>query len=109
MSWRVITGLLFLYIMVVLLTGVMTEVYMGSNETTIIDYMVRPETPTYNNPVGGISTTFATSAGFIGAVFKALLLESPIFANEYMIIRVLILTVAAGVMVYWVISGRQSM
>jgi hypothetical protein len=109
MSWRVITGLLFLYIIVVLLTGVMTETYYGANETTVIDYLVRPETPTYNNPVGGISATFATSAGFMQALFKALLLESPIFAGEYVIIRIIILCVAAGVIIYWVISGRQSM
>lgn len=109
MSWRVITGLLFLYIVVVLLTSVLTEVYWSDNETTIIDYMLRPETPTYNNPVGGISVTFATSAGFIGALFKALFLESPIFNNEWMIVKYLILTVTLGVIIYWVISGRQSM
>jgi hypothetical protein len=109
MSWRVITGLLFLYILVVLLTGILTKTYYGANETTVIDYLVRPETPTYNNPVGGISATFATSAGFMSALFKALLLESPIFADEYVIIRILILCVAAGVIIYWVISGRQSM
>ena len=109
MSWRVITGLLFLYIMVVLLTGALTETYYGANETTVIDYLIRPETPTYNNPVGGISQTFATSAGFISAFFKALLLESPIFYGDYFIVRVLILTVAAGVIIYLVISGRQSM
>ena len=109
MSWRVIAGLLFLYIIVVLLTGMLTEMYWGSNETTIVDYMLRPETPTYNNPVGGIAVTFATSAGFISALFKALFLESPIFYGEYQIIRILILVVAISVIVYWVISGRQSM
>jgi hypothetical protein len=109
MSWRVIAGLLFLYIVVVLLTGVLTEVYFGTNETTIIDYMLRPETPTYNNPVGGISATFATSAGFMSALFKALFLESPLFYGDYQIIRILILVVAISVIIYWVISGRQSM
>jgi len=108
MSWRVISGLLFLYLMVVFLTTILTKVW-SSNETTIMDFLVRPETPTYNNPVGGISQTFAASVGFIGALFKALLLESPIFDGPYVIVRIMILTVAAGVIIYWVISGRQSM
>jgi hypothetical protein len=109
MSWRVITGILFAYIMLVLLSTVATEIWIGSNETTIIDYMVRPETPTYNNPVGGISQTFVTSAGFMTALFKALWLESPLWSGEYQIIRWLALTVTMGVCVYWVVSGRQSM
>ena len=107
MSWRVISGLLFLYIMVVLLTSVLTEIYWGSNETTILDFIVRPETPTYSNPVGGISQTFVTSANFIGALFKALLLESPIFNGAAVMIRLMILVVAAGVIVYWVIFAGK--
>lgn len=109
MSWRVITGIIFAYIMLALLTTIFTEVWLGDNETTIMDYMLRPETPTYNNPVGGIAVTFANSAGFMEALWKALWLVSPLWSGEYVIVQWLALTVTIGVIVYWVISGRQSM
>lgn len=109
MSWRVITGIIFAYIMLVLLTTIFTEVWLGDNETTMMDFLSRPEAPTYNNPVGGISQTFVTSSDFITALFKAIWLDSPIWSGEYQIVRWLVLSITIGVVVYWVISGRQSM
>lgn len=107
MSWRVFTFILFIYIIIVMLSGIMSEAYFGSNETTIVDYLIRPETPTYTNPIGGITSTFAVSAGFITALFKAIFLDLPIFYGEYQIVRILILTVAMGAIIYLVVLGPK--
>ena len=107
MSWRVFTFFLFIYLAIVLLSGVLSEAYIGSNETTIIGYLLRPPTPQYTDPVSGIVTTLATSADFMAAFFRAIFLELPIFYGEYQIIRIFILTVAGGVILYLVFLGRK--
>jgi len=91
--------------MVVLLSGVMTEAYYGDNATTIVSLIIRPQTPSYTNPVGGISSTFSVTSAWIGAFFQALFLDFPIFDGPYQIVRILILTTAMGVLAYQVISG----
>jgi hypothetical protein len=91
--------------MIILISGIMTETYMSSNQTTLFSLILSPPTPSYTNPVGGISSTFSVSAAWIQAFFAAIFLDFPIFSGEYVIIRVLILTVAGGIIVYQVISG----
>jgi hypothetical protein len=105
MSWRVFAGLFFMYILIVLLSGIMSETYMSSNDTTIFGLILRPQTPSYTNPVGGISSTFSVTADYISAFFRALFLDFPIFSGEYAIVRILILCVVAGVIAVQVISG----
>jgi hypothetical protein len=105
MSWRVFTGLLMLYLLVVLLTSVMTEVYVGSNVTTVFDLLARPIIPAYTNPIGGISAMFTVSGEWIGALFNAFTLNSPLFDGPYMIVKWFILTVFLGVMIYQIFGG----
>lgn len=105
MSWRVITGLLFLYILIILISGIMTETYMSSNQTTLFSLILTPPTPAYTNPVGGISVTFSVAAAWFNAFLGAILLDFPIFSGPYLIVRILILCVAGGIIVFQVVSG----
>lgn len=105
MSWRVFTGLLMLYLLVVLLTSVMTEVYIGGNVTTIFDLLARPSMPAYTNPVGGISMVLNVTGEWIGALFNAFTLNSPLFDGPYMIVKWFILTVFIGIIIYQIFGG----
>jgi hypothetical protein len=105
MSWRVFTGLLMLYLIVVLLTSVMTEVYISSNETTIFDLLSRPSMPAYTNPVGGISMIISVTGEWVGAIFNAFTLSSPLFSGAYQIVRWFILCVFIGILIYQIFGG----
>jgi hypothetical protein len=105
MSWRVIAGLLFLYVIIILLSGVATETYFGGNSSTIVSLILTPPTPSYTNPIGGISTTFSIAQAWLNAFLQAMFLDFPIFYGPYQIVRILILCVFGGVIVFQVISG----
>lgn len=103
--WKIFAGLLFFYIILILLCGVMTNLYMGSNETTIVSILMAPQTPAYTNPVGGITATFSVTSDYMSAFWKAMWLDFPIFAGEYAIFRVLFLTIIIGVVIALVIGA----
>jgi hypothetical protein len=108
MSWRVIAGLLFLYLVVILLSGVMTETYFSGNGTSVFSTLLQPQTPAYTNPIGGISVTLSVTANWLAAFFQAIILDFPIFSGPYVIVRIFILVVAGGVIVYQVLSGIKT-
>jgi hypothetical protein len=105
MSWRVFTGLLMLWLIIVLLTSVMTEIYVSSNVTTIFDLLARPTIPAYTNPIGGISAIFSVSAAWISALVSAFTLDSPLFSGVYVIVKWFILCVFLGIMIYQIFGG----
>lgn len=105
MSWRVITGLLFAWVITALLCGGLTLTYFGTNNTNLISLILSPQTPSYTNPVGGISTTVSTSAQWISAFFSAMFFDFPLFTGDYAIIRVLILTIFIGILAVQILQG----
>jgi hypothetical protein len=106
--WKVFAGLIFFWIILALLCGVMTLTYFGTNETNIASILLTPQTPSYTNPIGGITATFSVSANYMTAFFNAMFLNFPIFDGPYQIIRILFLTVIIGVLVALVIGAIRT-
>lgn len=106
MNWRVFTGLLMLWIIIVILAGIMEDSYMDASHTSVFDTLLRPQIPAYTNPIGGISAIISVSGPYIVALFQAFTLDFPaLFSGEYAILRFFLLTVFIGVMIYQILSG----
>jgi hypothetical protein len=103
--WKVFAGLFAMYVLIGLLCGVMTNLYFGTNETTLVSLLMTPETPAYTNPVGGITQTYSVTAAYMGAVYQMMFLDFPIFSGEFAIVRVLLLSVSIGVLIALVVGA----
>jgi len=109
MSWRLFAGWLLFYLLVILISGVASDTYMSSNQTSIISTLLQPQMPAYTNPVGGITSMFSVTAAWVSAFMAAISLDFPIFSGAYQILRLGFLTFIMGGLVYLVITGvRQS-
>lgn len=103
--WKVFAGLFFLWVLIGLLCGVMTNLYFGSTETTLVSLLMSPETPAYTNPVGGITQTYSVTAAYMTAFYQMVFLDFPIFDGQWAIIRILMLSVIVGVLIALVIGA----
>lgn len=104
--WKVFAGLIFFWIILALLCGVITKVYFGDNETNIVSILLTPQTPSYTNPVGGITMTFSVTQKYMAAFFKAMFLDYPaLFPGPWQIFRIFFLVIIMGVLVALVIGA----
>jgi len=103
--WKIFAGLFFLWVLIGLLCGVMTNLYFGSNQTTLVSLLMTPETPSYTNPVGGITSTFSVTASYMSAIFQMIFLDFPIFDGQWAIVRILLMSIAIGVLIALVIGA----
>ena len=103
--WKVFAGLLFFWIVIALMCGVMTKVYFSDNQTNIISVLMTPQTPAYTNPVGGITMTFSVAQTYMSAIWSAMWLDFPIFYGQWAIFRVLFLVIIIGVIMALVVGA----
>jgi hypothetical protein len=110
MSWRILSGWFIFYLIVALLSGVMTLIYLPDSVASIFSTLFAPPTPAYTNPVGGITMLISATGAIMTALWKFFLLDWPIFDGWYQIFRWLLLCIPLGIISYLILTnfGRSS-
>ena len=104
-SWKIFAGLLYFWLVLALMCGVVTKMYFNGNQTNIITVLMTPQTPAYTNPVGGITMVFSVAPAFLSSLWSALWLDFPIFYGAWAIFRFMFLCIFIGIIVAMVTSS----
>ncbi len=109
MTWRIFTGWIILYLLIALISGVMTKAYIDPNCIEVVSLLMQPEIPAYTNPIGGVTSMFSTASSWVQAFINMITLDFAIFNGEWQILRIFFLAYMCGAIVYLVITGvRQA-
>lgn len=96
-SWLI--GLVMLFVILTVITGVMEMSYLGGAEASRLQRLMQPDVPAYTNPLGAITAYVTATWDYIQNLWGIFWFDYPFFQGSWAILRYIFMAVSIGVIV----------
>lgn len=106
MNPKWIIGLLMLFILAAIFSGIMEQTYVGTAEETILERLMSPNFPEFSSPLGAITGFISLTWGWIQALWDVFTWNYAMYQGDWAIVRwVFLLPLSIGLVVSLVLAA----
>jgi hypothetical protein len=106
MNPKWLMGVVILYLILAVWSGILEGSYLTSNQTSVLDDLMSPEQLSYSNPVAAISSVFVIAGKTIHALWTILVWDFAQFNGDFAVFRLPLIALSIGIIIAIVISVR---
>lgn len=97
MKTSLLIGLVFLFIVLTILSGIVEGTYLGGTETTRLEKLFQPDFPAVSNFVEGVAAFLQVSWEYIANLWCIFWFQYAFFVGAWVIVQFLFMCVPAGI------------